>query len=160
MEDTTRWGEWIVEELGLSGFRLDAVQHYSWNFADRWTQHLKKTSPNDLMCVGEFWNGNVDVLLEWMANMSPDFKLYDVPLMYKMARLSTFEDCDLRAVFQDTLVQRRPESAVVSSIALSLHTSVADSRRPSFAFTTHKRDKKWTPPSHTLSPLTHTHCFS
>ncbi|CAI6335176.1 unnamed protein product [Periconia digitata] len=110
--DTTRWGEWIVEELGLSGFRLDAVQHYSWNFADKWTQHLKRTSPNELLCVGEFWNGDVNVLLEWMENVSPDFKLYDVPLMYRLARLSSFEDTDLRAVFHDTLVQRKPNSAV------------------------------------------------
>ncbi|KAF1960474.1 alpha amylase [Byssothecium circinans] len=102
VEDTTRWGEWIVEELGLSGFRLDAVQHYSWNFADRWTQHLKKMSPNGLLCVGEFWSGNVNELFEWMANMSPDFKLYDVPHSYR----------DLRAVFQDTLVERKPDAAV------------------------------------------------
>jgi len=77
--------------------------------------------------------------------MSPDFKLYDVPLMYRMARLSTFEDCDLRAVFQDTLVQRRPESAVVSYKLPSLNILVADSLRLSFASTTRRKDKKWTP---------------
>ncbi|KAF2692144.1 glycoside hydrolase family 13 protein [Lentithecium fluviatile CBS 122367] len=112
VEETTKWGEWIVEELGLSGFRLDAVQHYSYRFVDGWTQGLKKKSPNGLMCVGEFWHGDVKVLLEWLKNMSPNFMLYDVPLLYRIARLSWHEDTDLRAVFKDTLVERKPESAV------------------------------------------------
>lgn len=115
-DETTKWGEWIMEELDLSGFRLDAVQHYSWQFADAWTQYLKRAKNPNLLCVGEFWNGDVNVLLEWLSNMSPDFHLYDVPLMYKIARLSSGEDKDLRKVFQDTLVQARPNSAVVSRI--------------------------------------------
>ncbi len=28
-EDVTNWGKWIVNEVGLRGFRLDAVQHFS-----------------------------------------------------------------------------------------------------------------------------------
>ncbi|OAL49327.1 alpha amylase [Pyrenochaeta sp. DS3sAY3a] len=111
-EETMKWGEWITEELDLDGFRLDAVQHYSWQFADAWTQYLKRMKNPNLLCVGEFWNGDVNVLLEWLNNMSPDFHLYDVPLMYKIARLSSGEDKDLRKVFQDTLVQARPNSAV------------------------------------------------
>ncbi|XPS92727.1 Alpha-amylase [Ascochyta lentis] len=112
VKETMNWGTWIVQELGLKGFRLDAVQHYSWNFANNWTEYLKKHNGGDLLCVGEFWNGDVNVLLEWMDNMSPDFKLYDVPLMYRIARLSQGEDTDLREVFHDTLVERRPNNAI------------------------------------------------
>lgn len=113
IKETMDWGTWIMKELGLKGFRLDAVQHYSWNFANEWSQYLRKQNGGDLLCVGEFWNGDVNVLLKWIDNMSPEFKLYDVPLMYRIARLSQGEDRDLREVFRDTLVERRPDNAVV-----------------------------------------------
>lgn len=124
IKETTDWGTWIVQELGLKGFRLDAVQHYSWNFANNWSQYLKQQNGGDLLCVGEFWNGDVNVLLKWMDNMSPEFKLYDVPLMYRIARLSQGEDTDLREVFRDTLVERRPNNAVVSPSILRSELSL------------------------------------
>ncbi|KAH7094554.1 alpha amylase [Paraphoma chrysanthemicola] len=112
VSETINWGKWIVKALDLAGFRLDAVQHYSWRFADRWCEELRKEKGVDLLCVGEFWNGDVNVLQDWLANMSPEFRLYDVPLMYRLARLSWGEDGDLRRVFEDTLVQRMPRNAV------------------------------------------------
>ncbi|KAF2852524.1 glycoside hydrolase family 13 protein, partial [Plenodomus tracheiphilus IPT5] len=122
VQEALSWGQWIMQEVQLSGFRLDAVQHYSWRFADMWTQHLQKANKANgnvngngnetLLCVGEFWHGDVNVLLEWLNNMNPDFKLYDVPLLYKLARLSQGEDTDLRCVFQGTLVEARPNNAV------------------------------------------------
>ncbi|KAF2035604.1 thermostable alpha-amylase [Setomelanomma holmii] len=96
--ETLSWGKWITQQLG--------------SFADRWCAELRKANGRELLCVGEFWNGDANVLTEWLGNMSPGFKLYDVPLMYRLARLSWGEDRDLRRVFEDTLVQRRPESAV------------------------------------------------
>ncbi|PSN61366.1 alpha amylase [Corynespora cassiicola Philippines] len=112
IDETMNWGEWILGELSLEGFRLDAVQHYSWKFANSWTQHLKNVKQGNLLCVGEYWNGDVNVLLKWLNNMSPDFQLYDVPLMYNIARLSWNRDQDLRNVFRGTLVESRPKNAV------------------------------------------------
>lgn len=123
VRETLEWGKWILDTLGLAGFRLDAVQHYSWGFADRWCEYLRGckdkggSSDGELMCVGEFWNGDVNVLEEWLGNMSPGFRLYDVPLMYRLKRVSWGEDRDLRHVFDETLVERKPESAVVSILA-------------------------------------------
>lgn len=122
-EETNKWGKWIMQELGLSGFRLDAVPHYSWKFADAWTQYLNNIKGGNLLCMGEFWHGDVNVLLDWLDNMSPGFHLYDVPLMYKIKRLSWNEDTDLRDVFRDTLVEARPDTAVVS-YAYSLNASL------------------------------------
>jgi alpha-amylase len=118
VQEVTEWGEWIVEELDLNGFRLDAVQHYSWNFANKWTKHLKEAFKQqgkpDLLFVGEFWHGDVRELTGWLDNMHDFFRLYDVPLMYNIAKLSQFERTDLRQVFDGSLVQIRPEQAVVS----------------------------------------------
>ena len=66
-----------------------------------------------LLCIGAFWNDDVN-LLNGLANMSPDFMLYEVPLMCKLSRLSWCEDADMRSVFRDTLVEWRPGSVVVS----------------------------------------------
>ncbi|KAF5515320.1 Glucan 1,4-alpha-maltohexaosidase [Colletotrichum siamense] len=112
VKESTEWSRWIVDELGLRGFRVDAVQHISWNFINEWTRYLKKTSRQDLMFVGEFWHGDVRVLTNWMDNMHSFFSLYDVPLMYHIARLSWHEDHDLREVFKNTLVEQRPNNAV------------------------------------------------
>ncbi|KAF2423375.1 alpha amylase [Tothia fuscella] len=112
VEEVNQWGEWITNELDLKGFRLDAVQHYSWNFANDWSSYLRKKCGSDLLIMGEFWHGDVRVLNDWLRNMNPYFKLYDVPLLYNIARLSWFQSPDLRKVFEKTLVSERPNQAV------------------------------------------------
>jgi alpha-amylase len=114
VQETNEWGEWIVKSLGLKGFRMDAVQHYSWHMTDSWSKHLKSTCGESLFFVGEFWHGDVNVLTDWLDNINPDFCLYDVPLMYNMAKLSWHENSDLRDVFRHTLVEQRPKNSFVS----------------------------------------------
>ncbi|KXS96627.1 hypothetical protein AC578_10444 [Pseudocercospora eumusae] len=43
-EDVKNWGEWIVNEVGLKGFRLDAVQHFSERSTNDWVQHVTTSS--------------------------------------------------------------------------------------------------------------------
>ncbi|TDZ37053.1 Glucan 1,4-alpha-maltohexaosidase [Colletotrichum spinosum] len=112
VKEQHQWGRWIVDELALRGFRVDAVQHISSAFVNEWARYLKKLSRQDLTFVGEFWHGDVRVLTAWLDRMHPFFSLYDVPLMYHLARLSWHEDGDLRSVFKNTLVEQRPNNAV------------------------------------------------
>jgi len=107
-----QWGRWIVGELGLKGFRIDAVQHISWNFINEWANLLRKRGNQELMFVGEFWHGDVHVLTNWLDHMHSFFSLYDVPLMFHLARLSWHTETDLREVFKNTLVEQRPHNAV------------------------------------------------
>lgn len=37
--DVKNWGDWIVKEVGLKGFRLDAVQHFSERFTNEWVSY-------------------------------------------------------------------------------------------------------------------------
>jgi alpha-amylase len=115
VKETNDWGKWITKDLNLTGFRLDAVQHFSYHFADKWCKDLQKSAGKNMFFVGEFWNGDVKVLTKWLNNMSPFFRLFDVPLMYNLARVSSFESPDLREVFKNTLVSARPSNAVVSN---------------------------------------------
>ena len=58
-EDTFNWGRWMVGDLvGVDGFRLDAVQHYSWRYVHDWIETVqlvgsRKSRP--IFIVGEYW---------------------------------------------------------------------------------------------------------
>ncbi|KAI9662371.1 MAG: hypothetical protein M1821_008538 [Bathelium mastoideum] len=110
--EVQRWGQWIVRELGLAGFRLDAVKHFSQNFINEWITAVNASSSDKLFFVGEHWTDNVKTLVRWLAAAPPDFHLFDAPLLYNLARTSWSKDPDLRQIFQDTLVKSRPNNAI------------------------------------------------
>ncbi|KAF1950033.1 glucan 1,4-alpha-maltohexaosidase precursor [Byssothecium circinans] len=111
-EDVKNWGPWITQELALSGFRLDAVQHFSERFTNEWIDRLRDECGPDMFVVGEFWSANVDDMLPWLREMHHDFCLFDSPLVYNFNAISTSEGADLRKVFDNTLVQAAPTQAV------------------------------------------------
>jgi alpha-amylase len=47
---------WITKELGLKGFRLDAVQHFSQRFTIEWIQNVRKQCGDDIFMVGYVYN--------------------------------------------------------------------------------------------------------
>ena len=112
-KDVTSWGIWVTKELGLRGFRLDACQHFSERFTNEWVAALEKEfGKNKIFLVGEFWSGDVGEMLKYLDDMKHRFALFDSPLVYNFSRTSTSEKADLRKVFDDSLVQKRPDSAV------------------------------------------------
>lgn len=77
-EDVLNWGKWVVKELGLSGFRFDAVQHFSQNFTNRFVAMLEEEFGKDkLFLVGEVWDGDGDRLTGWLETMVHKFSLFD-----------------------------------------------------------------------------------
>lgn len=126
-EDVTNWGKWIVKEVGLKGFRLDAVQHFSQRFTKEWIEALRKEH-GDLFYVGEFWTGNKQDLIDWVNEMERKFSLYDSPLLNNFSNISKQESADLRKVFDDTLVQDMPVNAVVSIILQPIESQQANTR--------------------------------
>lgn len=135
-QDVLRWGNWMVENVGIDGFRLDAVQHYSWHFAREWIQHVKdagREKNREIFVVGEYWIGDVKKLVQWVDRMGNGVRAYDTPLLNNFSRLSLSKasglsldmkilswDIDLRKVFRNSLVQARPEAAVVGPVVISL----------------------------------------
>jgi len=111
-EDVKRWGAWIVKEVKLKGFRLDAVQHFSERFTNEWVQYVREKCGDDIFMVGEFWVSDVQTMSNWLDRMNRKFSLFDAPLLYNFARLSTTENADLRTVFDGTLVKAEPVNAV------------------------------------------------
>lgn len=111
--DVIHWGEWVVREFKLKGFRFDACQHFSERFTNEFVANLERQfGKNSLFLVGEFWSGDVGEMLEYLDAMDHKFSLYDSPLVNTFSQLSKTESADLRKVFDGSLVQARPESAV------------------------------------------------
>lgn len=106
------WGVWVTKEFGLKGFRLDAVQHFSERFTADWVENLRKECGNEIFCVGEYWSGDTQELLEWLKGMEHKFSLFDAPLLYNFNRISTSEKADMRSVFEGSLVAAEPYNAV------------------------------------------------
>lgn len=111
-DDVLRWGEWIGTELPLSGMRLDAVKHYSAAFQRGFIDHIRSTVGPEWFIIGEYWKGEVDVLLKYLEEMRYRLSLFDAPLVYRFSSISRTKRGDMRTVFDGTLVQSKPDHAV------------------------------------------------
>lgn len=132
-EDLVRWGQWMVKEVGVDGFRLDAVPHYSWNFAREWVGQVIKAAAQqrrDLLILGEYWMPDVEKLVLWVDRVGQGVRAIDAPLHSNFSRLSQSKfkwEVDLRKVYRGTLTAARPENAVVSLTELiAIFASCAD----------------------------------
>jgi alpha-amylase len=108
-----KWGEWIGTELAISGMRIDAAKHYSASFQKEFVTHLRNTVGADYFLVGEYWRGEVGLLLEYLKLMDYEVSLFDVPLLGRFAAISKMAGGDLRKIFKGTLVEQMPSHAVV-----------------------------------------------
>lgn len=112
--DIFKWAEWIGTEIPISGMRIDAAKHYSAAFQKKFIDHLRATVGADYDLVGEYWRGEVGLLLEHLRLMDHQISLFDVPLVGRFSVISNTRNADLRQVFKGTLVEQRPRHAVVS----------------------------------------------
>ncbi len=112
-DELTYWGKWYVETTGVSGFRLDAVKHMSTDFFPEWLSYLKETLQRDFFCVGEYWKADVEPLLHYIEATHNMIQLFDVPLHFNFHQASkSGGDYDLRQIFDNTLIQQKPEMAI------------------------------------------------
>lgn len=113
--DIKNWVEWLASEVNIGGIRLDAVKHCSRAFLEELLDHISEKFQNpSWFNVGEYWEGDVTELLEFLSLMKDKMHLFDVPLVNNFAAASKEKEADLRQVFKNTLVAERPDRAVVS----------------------------------------------
>ena len=110
--DVKAWGPWVGKELGLKGFRFDAIKHYSEGFLLDFVENLDKHVGEGWFLVGEFWDLGLDGLTAYLEKMKHKFSLFDAPLVGNFHKISTGDRADLRGVFDKTLVQCEPYNAV------------------------------------------------
>ncbi|KAF9097971.1 hypothetical protein BGX27_000881 [Mortierella sp. AM989] len=111
--ETERWAVWCVKEFGIDGFRIDALKHISSGFIDHLLNHVRNESGNpNFFGVGEYWKQDVDDLKTHLE-VNDSCHLFDVPLHYNFARAGKQgPSFDMRTIFDGTLVQSVPRSAV------------------------------------------------
>lgn len=112
-EDVKAWGSWVVQELSLSGFRLDAAKHMSRAFLSDWVSDvICKVAKSDLFIVAEYLTGDIDIVQDFVGGFEDQINVFDTPLQTKFHYFSTGEQTDLRTALNNTWLSTRPQQAV------------------------------------------------
>ena len=113
VDELTKWGKWYVNFANLDGFRLDAVKHIRADFFVDWLREIRDETGKTLFSVGEYWNPNVETLMQYLEETKGIMSLFDVPLHYHFYDASiSAGNYDLSKIFENTLVQKEPYKAV------------------------------------------------
>ena len=112
-EELKRWGEWQINEIGVDGFRLDAIKHITPSFFVEWLKHLNEKSSKPLFAVGEYWSGDNRLLGQYTKATRKCMRLFDVPLHYRFFHASREKGkFDLRTIFSNTFTSTHPSLSV------------------------------------------------
>ncbi|QRW19955.1 alpha-amylase [Rhizoctonia solani] len=113
-EDLFDWGAWVIDNVGATGFRVDAVKHIDYRFISDFIKSARaRTQKPALFAVGEFWKDSLWDINNWLNNLGTQFSVFDVPLHFNFKEASdSWNRFDMRKILDDTLVQSRPIDAV------------------------------------------------
>lgn len=112
LNEIERWGKWYLSVTGIDGMRLDAIKHISAGFYKKWIKCMRGYTGKELFSVGEYWHGDVEVLLRYIEKTDGVMSLFDVPLHYNFYEASHNCNYDMRNIFKGTLVERNEVKAV------------------------------------------------
>ena len=109
----TKWGKWYLDTTNVHGFRLDAVKHIARDFFPEWLGKLREETHKELFAVGEYWNSEIDILMNYLKECKSCMSLFDVPLHFHFFEASNSGgEFDMRELLKDTLVSKAPCNAV------------------------------------------------
>lgn len=107
------WGEWILDTIGVDGFRLDGVKHINGDFFTDWLNHLEDYAQRALFCVGEYWTYNLGTLSWYIGNAGGQISLFDAPLHNNFHQASKIGGSyDMRTILDGTMMKHLPLFAV------------------------------------------------
>ncbi|KAJ7150950.1 alpha-amylase [Mycena crocata] len=137
-EDLINWGKWVTEELGTAGFRFDAIKHIDRGFIEDFVKSVRKeTSKPKMFAVGEFWKDSITDLELYLNKLGTQFSVFDAPLHYNFKEAGDRgREYDLRAIWDGTVVQKRPIDAVTlvenhdTQVGQSLESAVNPTFKP------------------------------
>ena len=109
----TDWGRWYLDTVQPDGLRLDAVKHIGFEFYRDWLETMREHAGRNLFTVGEYWSADLGKLAHYLDVTENSLSLFDVPLHYRLLEAADpGKPFDMRALFNDTLVDSRPDCAV------------------------------------------------
>lgn len=113
VQAVTDWGKWYLDTVHMDGFRLDAVKHISFDFYRVWLKNMREHVGRDFFVVGEYWSRELDKMTHYLDVTQNSLSLFDVTLHFAFQRAATSNGAfDMGHIFEDSLVQARPEHAV------------------------------------------------
>lgn len=137
VDELKKWGLWVTDSFGFDGFRMDAIKHMDHNFTASFLRAVRDSRGDGFYAVGEYWNGDLATLDEFVENVGRSIDLFDVPLHYNMHQASCEgSGFDMSAMLSDTLVDHQCDLAVTfvenhdSQAGSSLESRVADWFKP------------------------------
>lgn len=114
VDELKYWGEWVVEQTKVDGFRLDAVKHINPHFIVEWIDHLNQKFNRNFFIVAENWDVvNTAEQEEYIQITAGKTQIFDSLLHHNFFLASKEENnFDMRTIFDNTLLQINPELAV------------------------------------------------
>ncbi len=87
-EEVKSWGEWIVNEMGFDGFRLDASKHVDNDFVAEFISYLQQITDKDLSFIGESWEEDATSLVNYLKQVDDEqLQVFDFPLRNAFTKL-------------------------------------------------------------------------
>ncbi len=113
IDELNRWGKWFVHTTDVDGFRIDAVKHMKFTFYRDWLDMLRHEEKEELFSVGEYWNGDVEALKNYVDTTEGALSLFDVPLHFRFLDAANSGGAfDMRTIFDGTLTKNNPLKSV------------------------------------------------
>lgn len=107
------WLKWLVNETGVTGFRLDALKHIDSEFIKELGYFIQNEIGQDLYLIGELWISDLDQNLSYLDAIDYKIDLYDVGLHMNFYQASQAGAAyDLSQIFKGSLVLDHPLMAV------------------------------------------------
>jgi alpha-amylase len=108
-----RWGEWMLDTIGVDGFRLDAIKHIKSTFFNEWIDHLERHAQRNLFVVGEYWTTSKEALHWYITSTGGRLSLFGAPMHYTFAKASKEgSNFDMRTILDGTLMKDQSSLAV------------------------------------------------
>ncbi|MBM7703847.1 alpha-amylase [Metabacillus iocasae] len=107
------WGVWYANEVGLDGFRLDAVKHIKHSYLGDWVNHVRTQTGKEMFTVAEYWQNDVNAINNYLAKVNYNHSVFDAPLHYNFHYASqSGGNYDMRNLLNGTVVSAHPSKAV------------------------------------------------
>ena len=113
IEEFKKWSVWFIRETDIDGIRLDALKHIDIPFINEFVDNIKAEFGEKIYIFGEYWDGDVRALKDYLDSTNHKIDLFDVPLHYSFyAASNNGEGYDLRSILDNSLFKHDAFAAV------------------------------------------------
>ncbi len=107
------YSDWLVNETGVDGYRLDAMRHINAKFMRDFVVHTYQNQKDDFYIFGEYWSSDLEKNRNFIEQTDHEIDLLDVGLHFNFHHASLEnEHFDLRQIFDNTILSMNPDKAV------------------------------------------------